>query len=214
LVFKNINRIKSALPEVKHIVMFYNNGTIFQTTFEQSINIPKLGENLAETLNHIRSLYEICNYKMEPYKKLIFETEDMSVIILKLGEESNIALFFEKEQDRELRLTAVRRYISNIETLIDMDEKELILNEILTKEDELKKLSAELQKKRELIESFKSNLLELVPKELETKQNDLKNTIIATEQECSDLEQKINLFKIDIEKLKTTIQKVQEQKLI
>lgn len=194
--------------------MFYNNGTIFQTTFEQSINIPKLGENLAETLNHIRSLYEICNYKMEPYKKLIFETEDMSVIILKLGEESNIALFFEKEQDRELRLTAVRRYISNIETLIDMDEKELILNEILTKEDELKKLSAELQKKRELIESFKSNLLELVPKELETKQNDLKNTIIATEQECSDLEQKINLFKIDIEKLKTTIQKVQEQKLI
>ncbi len=214
MVFKNINRIKSALPEVKHIVMFYNNGTIFQTTFEQSINIPKLGENLAETLNHIRSLYEICNYKMEPYKKLIFETEDMSVIILKLGEESNIALFFEKEQDRELRLTAVRRYISNIETLIDMDEKELILNEILTKEDELKKLSAELQKKRELIESFKSNLLELVPKELETKQNDLKNTIIATEQECSDLEQKINLFKIDIEKLKTTIQKVQEQKLI
>ena len=214
MVFKNINRIKSALPEVKHIVMFYNNGTIFQTTFEQSINIPKLGENLAETLNHIRSLYEICNYKMEPYKKLIFETEDMSVIILKLGEESNIALFFEKEQDRELRLTAVRRYISNIETLIDMDEKELILNEILTKEDELKKLSAELQKKRELIESFKSNLLEFVPKELETKQNDLKNTIIATEQECSDLEQKINLFKIDIEKLKTTIQKVQEQKLI
>jgi len=214
LVFKNINRIKSALPEVKHIVMFYNNGTIFQTTFEQSINIPKLGENLAETLNHIRSLYEICNYKMEPYKKLIFETEDMSVIILKLGEESNIALFFEKEQDRELRLTAVRRYISNIEALIDMDEKELILNEILTKEDELKKLSAELQKKRELIESFKSNLLEFVPKELETKQNDLKNTIIATEQECSDLEQKINLFKIDIEKLKTTIQKVQEQKLI
>lgn len=214
MVFKNINRIKSALPEVKHIVMFYNNGTIFQTTFEQSINIPKLGENLAETLNHIRSLYEICNYKMEPYKKLIFETEDMSVIILKLGEESNIALFFEKEQDRELRLTAVRRYISNIETLIDMDEKELILKEILTKEDELKKLSAELQKKRELIESFKSNLLEFVPKELETKQNDLKNTIIATEQECSDLEQKINLFKIDIEKLKTTIQKVQEQKLI
>ncbi|NHJ25944.1 MAG: hypothetical protein EAX89_15310 [Candidatus Lokiarchaeota archaeon] len=214
MVFKNINRIKSALPEVKHIVMFYNNGTIFQTTFEQSINIPKLGENLAGTLNHIRSLYEICNYKMEPYKKLIFETEDMSVIILKLGEESNIALFFEKEQDRELRLTAVRRYISNIETLIDMDEKELILKEILTKEDELKKLSAELQKKRELIESFKSNLLEFVPKELETKQNDLKNTIIATEQECSDLEQKINLFKIDIEKLKTTIQKVQEQKLI
>ncbi len=214
MVFKNINRIKSALPEVKHIVMFYNNGTIFQTTFEQTINIPKLGENLAETLNHIRSLYEICNYKMEPYKKLIFETEDMSVIILKLGEESNIALFFEKEQDRELRLTAVRRYISNIETLIDMDEKELILNEILTKEDELKKLSAELQKKRELIESFKSNLLEFVPKELETKQNDLKNTIVATEQECSDLEQKINLFKIDIEKLKTTIQKVQEQKLI
>lgn len=151
MVFKNINRIKTALPEVKHAVMFYNNGTIFQTTFEQSINIPKLGENLAETLNHIRSLYEICNYKMEPYKKLIFETQDMSVIILKLGEESNIALFFESERDKELRLSSIKRYISNIESLIDMDEKELLLQDILIKEEKLKNIKMNLQLKKDVL---------------------------------------------------------------
>jgi hypothetical protein len=212
MVFKNISRIKSALPEVKHVVMFYNNGTIFQTTFEQSINIPKLGENLAKTLNHIRSLYEICNYKMEPYKKLIFETEDMSVIILKLGEDSNIALFFEKEQDKELRLTAVKRYISNIETLIDMDEKELILREILAKEEELKKLSIELQNKTDLIKSIKSNLLEVVPKELELKQNELIKAIKTAEQDSIELERNISNLKNEIDKLKFSIQKTSEVK--
>ena len=60
MVFKNIARIKTALPEVLHIVMFYNNGTVFQTTFEQDINIPKLGGNLTELLNHIKNVYEIC----------------------------------------------------------------------------------------------------------------------------------------------------------
>ncbi|MFX1573304.1 MAG: hypothetical protein ACFFB0_11195 [Promethearchaeota archaeon] len=45
--------------------MFYNNGTVFQTTFEQEINGPKLGENLAEFLTPIRNVYNICNFKSE-----------------------------------------------------------------------------------------------------------------------------------------------------
>ncbi|MFW9949935.1 MAG: hypothetical protein ACFFKA_07410 [Candidatus Thorarchaeota archaeon] len=207
MVFKNLNRIKSALPEVKHVVMFYNNGTIFQTTFEQSINIPKLGENLAETLNHIRSLYEICNYKMEPYKKLIFETEDISVIILKLGEDSNIALFFEREEDKELKIHSIRRYISNIESLIDMDEKELILKELLIKEEELKKLSTSLQSKKEFIIRIKNEILEIVPKESEANQEELIKQIKTAEQESLELEQGISNVKSEIEKLKESIQK-------
>ena len=205
MVFKNINRIKSALPEVKHVVMFYNNGTIFQTTFEQTINIPKLGENLAETLNHIRSLYEVCNYKMEPYKKLIFETEDMSVIILKLGEESNIALFFEREKDKELRINAIRRYISNIESLIDMDEKELVLKEVLAKEEELKRLNMELQIKRENIEKMKQELLGITIED--PKKTELEKQNIAMEQECIGLEQRISTIGNEIIKLKEDIQK-------
>ena len=95
MVLKSIKRIKDALPEVIHIVMFYNNGTVFQSTFDQQINIPKLGEHLAEALNQVFKSYEICNFSFSAYKKLIFETDKMSSIILKLGEDSNIALFFE-----------------------------------------------------------------------------------------------------------------------
>ena len=131
-------KIKAVLPEVKHVAMFYNNGTIFQTTFEQEINIPKLGENLAEILNHTKKLYDICNYNFEVYKKIIFETDDMSIIILKLGEDSNIALFFKKEEEKELKLTAIKRYMTRIEELINMDERGLILQDIIAKEEEIK----------------------------------------------------------------------------
>jgi len=139
MVFKNINRIKSSLPEVKHVAMFYDNGTIFQTTFEQDINIPKLGENFAEVLNHMRKLYEICQIKLNTYEKIIFETDNISIMIIKLGEESNIALFFKKEDDETLKISAIRRYLAKIEDLVDMDKNELIFQEILSKEDELKK---------------------------------------------------------------------------
>jgi len=142
---------------------------------------------------------------MEPYKKLIFETEDMSVIILKLGEESNIALFFEREQDKELRLHAIRRYISNIESLIDMDEKELILKEVLVKEEELKRLNMELQIKKDNIEKMKQDYLDITIED--SKKLELEKQIKAMEQESVDLEQKISNIENDIIKLKEDIQK-------
>jgi len=136
MVFKNIKRIQTALPEVLHIVMFYNNGTIFQTTFEQDINIPKLGENIAEILSHVQKLYEICNFDLVDYKKLIFETENISLIIIKLGENSNLGLFFKKEEDKDLKLNAIRRYLSRIEELIDMDKAELERQALENKEED------------------------------------------------------------------------------
>lgn len=158
MVFKNILRIKAALPEVKHVVMFYNNGTIFQTTFEQETNIPKLGENLAEILVFIRNLYEICNYNFENYKKIIFETDDMSIIIMKLGEDSNIALFFRKEEEKELKLTAIKRYMNRIEELIDMDEREIIIQDIIVKEEEIKHLRLLLYEKKESMQKLGKEL--------------------------------------------------------
>ena len=59
MVWKNVKLIQAALPEVIHVAMFYNNGTIFDTTFEQSVNIPKLGEHLAELLNQMRRIYAV-----------------------------------------------------------------------------------------------------------------------------------------------------------
>ncbi|MFX1279712.1 MAG: coiled-coil domain-containing protein [Promethearchaeota archaeon] len=200
MVFKNILRIKSALPEVKHVVMFYNNGTVFQTTFEQETNIPKLGENLAEIINHITKLYEICDYNFEKYKKIIFETDDISVIILKLGEESNIALFFKKEEEKELKLTAIKRYMTRIEELVDMDEKELIIQDILTKEEENKHLKEKLQERQKEIEKLGNELkniekgiikgdLEKISKELRDLEIECSNTNNEMEKNSNQIEQ-------------------------
>lgn len=207
MVFKNIQRIKTALPEVKHVAMFYNNGTIFQTTFEQEINIPKLGKNLTEVLNHVRKIYEICDYSFEYYNKIIFETDDMSIIILKLGEDSNIGLFFKKEEEKELKLTAIKRYMTRIEELIDMDERELIIQDIIAKEEEIKNLKEELNTKKEEIEKLHADLKNM--EEVIIKGDKKKSTkeINELELECANLT--LNIEKIDIEivQLKEKIEK-------
>lgn len=125
MVFKSIERIKSAIPEIIHVAMFYNNGIIFDSTFAKDINVPKLGENLAHILDHFRDLYEILSFEKRTYKKVILETEDVSIIILKLGEDSNIALFFKSENVKEVNISSIQRYLKKIEELIDMDKTEL-----------------------------------------------------------------------------------------
>jgi hypothetical protein len=196
MVFKNISRIKSALPEVKDVAMFYNNGTIFQTTFEQDINIPKLGENLAEVLNHMRKLYEICQIKLDNYEKVIFETDVLSIMILKLGEESNIALFFKKEEDEALKITTIQRYLAKIEDLVDMDKNEIIFQEILSKEEELKK------------NQERYNIVETKLKDIEIRLSvvdDQEN--IALNNEKEQLNTVIDKLSKDIELLKARIHK-------
>ena len=207
MVFKNILRIKAALPEVKHVAMFYNNGTIFQTTFEQDINIPKLGENLAEVLNHSRKLYEICNFNFEDYKKIIFETDEMSIIILKLGEDSNIALFFKKEEEKELKLTAIRRYMTRIEELIDMDEGELILHEIIAKEEEIKHFKELLNEKKDIIEKSRNEIKEIDEGTIEGDIKDITKKLDDLDLECENLNYEIEKRENEIEQLKEKIQK-------
>jgi hypothetical protein len=206
MVFKNISRIKTALPEVVHIVMFYNNGTVFQTTFEQEINIPKLGENISEVLNHIKKVYEFCNYSFDSYNKLIFETEDISIIILKLGEDSNIALFFKNAQEKDLKLSSIKRYITKIEELIDMDEKELILHEILKKEENLKVLHESYQISQQKIEKLQEELakvdMDVSKEDFIQKEKEL-NTIIEENLKTHKEIEKINL---EIEDLKKKIE--------
>jgi len=207
MVFKNIARIKTALPEVLHIVMFYNNGTVFQTTFEQDINIPKLGENLTELLNHIKNVYEICNFKLDDYKKLIFETEDISVIILKLGEESNIALFFKKEEVTDIKLSSIRRYLTRIEELIDMNEKEIFLQEILAKEEKIKKTQDLLQSKQQTIQNLQEKLKYLDTSEHQEEFKKVEKEIKFLEEECIELKKEITNTNEEILHLKELIEK-------
>lgn len=203
MVLKNIQRIKSALPEVFHVAMFYNTGTIFQTTFEQNINIPKLGENLAELLTHVQKVYEICNFKMENYRKFIFETDDISTIIIKLGEDSNLALFFKKEEDHDLKLHSIKRYINRIEHLIDMDKIEIMIQELGLKEEEFKNIQNSLAAKRKQIEDlekqYTKNLLEEESKKLSKEMETL-------ERECEELKIIIELKKREIDSIKEKIE--------
>lgn len=208
MVFKNIERIKNALPEVLHVVMFYNNGTVFQTTFEQDINIPKLGENLAELLIHIRKIYDVCNIKLDVYNKLIFETNDISISILKLGEESNLALFFKEEQDQDLKLHSIKRYIHRIEHLIDMDNFELKIQELGIQEDQFKNMQNILSSKLEEIK----NLETLYSKELlEQESKNMSKEIESLKQECGKIELEIELKKKDIDILKEKIDQERKQ---
>ncbi|TFG02642.1 MAG: hypothetical protein EU542_04510 [Promethearchaeota archaeon] len=206
MVFKNINRIKAALPEVIHIIMFYNNGTIFQTTFEQDINIPKLGELLARTLDKVRKINDICKFKPNDYKKLIFEMEEVTIMILKLGEESNIALVFKNDDSKEINLTPIKRYLSKIEELIDMDKKELILNQILAKEDDVKALESVLEKKEKELDLIKEKLKEAYSESDMQKLMSEYNLVELESQKLKDEEDKIRdelkNLKIKIEKTK------------
>ncbi|MFW9877637.1 MAG: hypothetical protein ACFFG0_31510 [Candidatus Thorarchaeota archaeon] len=187
--------------------MFYNNGTIFQTTFEPEINIPKLGENLAGVLSHIRKIYEICNFDFEDYKKIIFETDDMSIIIMKLGEDSNIALFFKKEEEKELKLTAIKRYMTKIEELIDMDEGELIIQDIVAKEEEIKHLKEKLNEKKAIIKNLGKELKEIEDVTIEGDIKEITKELNNLDLECVNLYQDIEKKGIEIEQLKEKIEK-------
>jgi len=207
MVLKNIQRIKSALPEVLHVAMFYNTGTIFQTTFEQNINIPKLGENLAELLNHVKKVYEICNFKMETYRKFIFETDDVSTIIIKLGEDSNLALFFKKEEDKDVKLTAIKRYLNRIEELIDTDETEILFQELATREKDLKIIEENFQQKQQKINDLQTQSMNTTLSESEV--GDIKKAIKNLEDECEHLKQEIDQKKLENQIL---IQKIESKK--
>ncbi|MFX1446359.1 MAG: hypothetical protein ACFFHV_23435 [Promethearchaeota archaeon] len=207
MVLKNIQRIKSALPEVFHVAMFYNTGIIFQTTFEQNINIPKLGENLAELLNHVRKVYELCDFKMDNYRKFIFETDDVSTIIIKLGEDSNLALFFRKEEDKDLKLTAIRHYLNRIEDLIDTDETEILFLELATREKDLKIIEENFQQKQKSLTDLQIRESDIGLSESEL--GDIKKAIKNLEDECEQLRQEIEKKKSEDQII---IQKIESKK--
>jgi len=158
------------MPDLIHIVMFYNEGVVFQTTFDQPINIPEVGMNLVEILNHLKKLFELIQFQTDPYKKLIYETANFIVIILKLGENSNIALFFKKGESPP-QISSIQWYLYRIEELIDTDKIELEKNRLGLKKKELNALKTASKANLREIELRKQELanLELKIKELEEK---------------------------------------------
>ncbi len=125
--------------------MFYNNGTVFHTTCDKIINIPKLGENISETLAYIQKIFENSNYDLVEYNKLIFDTDNISLIILKLGGNSNLSLFFKKKiRNVELKILSIHRDIEIAEDILDVDRTELVEHELENKESQLMELKLEM----------------------------------------------------------------------
>ncbi|TFG22974.1 MAG: hypothetical protein EU529_08945 [Promethearchaeota archaeon] len=193
--------------------MFYNNGTIFDTTFEQNINIPKLGEHLAELLNQMRKIYETCSYSLEKYSKLIIETEDISVIILKLGEDSNIALFFKKEKEEGLKLKSIKRYITKIEELIDADKFDLLVQEMETKEGILKNLEKTLITKQDQLNMLK-NKFETIDETLKHETKEISKDIEDLEHSCTELQMEIEIKEKEVGEIAEKIEGERKKELI
>ncbi len=202
MVQKTIDRIRKALPEVEHIAMFFDDGTVFQTTFEQfeeSVNIPKLGDDLADILSSFKKLYEVCNYDFKNYNQLLFDTESVDVLILKLGENSNLALFFRKlVVDGELQINTIQKYVTKIEKLIDIGQMDLIERNIRRKDRDLKHLyenmDEKLEKQKELqtlLGASKSDISNIEKIELEIREltDGIKKLEVEKEQSVEEISQ-------------------------
>lgn len=203
MVIYSIKEIRKALPEIEHIVMFYNNGTVFKSTFED-INIPKLGDSLSGTLENLKRVYEISNFELKKYKKLVFDTDDICLIILKLGEDSNLALFFKKEAgevDDVPEINAVRHYVTKIERILDIDRDDLLERRIKEKQRDIRKEENYIE---ELLES-KSQLIIKLNNVVESEEIDKING------EIEDLEKKAILAKEKVDELSKDIDRIQDK---
>lgn len=129
MVLHDIELLMKKIPEIENIVTFYDDGTVFQTTFDKNkVNIPKLGDDLASILSLFRGLQAKNDFK--EYSKIIYDGLQVSLIIFKAGEQSNIALFFKRElSDFEIQNLHIRSYIDRIQELIDYDRNSLLENE-------------------------------------------------------------------------------------
>ncbi|MHA1974348.1 MAG: hypothetical protein ACTSW1_15215, partial [Candidatus Hodarchaeales archaeon] len=127
MIKETIERVMKCLPEVENIVVFNKFGTVLQTTFDKSLNIPKIGKNISKILDNILALYDTCNYDYSKFNRILFDTDGISILILKLGEDTYLAFFFRKilEKD-EPQIDSVQRYLKQIEELLDVSSLELL----------------------------------------------------------------------------------------
>ncbi len=208
MIEKTIERIKKTLPEVEHVVMFYNDGTVFHTTFEHTVNIPKLGENFSETLASISRMYEICNFDLADYNKLVFDTDDINVIVLKLGENSNLALFFRKRKRAgELRIRSIRRYIELAEELLDVDRVELVEQEMEAKESQLMELQLQFGSKHYKCLTLESLLDEVTDEE---KKKEVSKEVEKVNREIMRIKEDIDKKIVEIASLKEEIEREED----
>jgi len=217
MVLGNIERIKLVFPDLVHVVIFYDDGIVFQSTFEQSVNIPQVGETLAAFLKHLQKLFITCKLELAPYARMIFETKGMLIFVLKLVEKTNLALFFKIEGVSDS--VTIRRYLYQIEILIDTDRIELDEKSLEELKGELQKLEQEFKSKLELIETKKNQIIILDEKmnSMKQKLQNMKSEVAFEDKICEKLEHLIEIKKETLdssaekEKIKLLKQELKEE---
>lgn len=121
LIKRIIDRIEAKFPGLLHLVMFYNDGIVFHTSFTTDKEIPTIGEKLGLLLKYARKLIQIESDNKELYKKIIIESNAIIIMIIKIGEESNLAMFLANNPILDLDITPIRKYIKKLEELIDIE---------------------------------------------------------------------------------------------
>jgi len=149
----------------------------------------------------------------EKYSKLIIETEDVSIIILKLGEESNIALFFKKEKEEDLKLKSIKRYITKIEELIDADKFDLLAQEWETKDGILKNLKKTLSSKQDHLNMLK-NKLETIDETSKQEKKEISKEIEDLEHSCTELQLEVEIKEKEVKELAEKIEEERKKELI
>ena len=128
MVMKILSKIKEKLPGLLDYIMFYNTGIVFQSTFPENTNVPAICTNLRDIIRLFHKSLDCYEVSTNEYLKIIFETKKYIIIILKLGEDSNIALFFDNEvvsDSTDVNIGSVQKYLNKLEELIDMNKSEL-----------------------------------------------------------------------------------------
>jgi hypothetical protein len=126
-----VKRIKEKIDLLENVVTFYNDGMVYFSNFPQEINIPNLGSKFAMILRDLNAIQIISgkqpNVEFEyDYKRVIYEIKDYIVMIIKLGQDSNIALFFKSENTKKINISCIQEELGIIEKLIDTTEEELV----------------------------------------------------------------------------------------
>ena len=191
MVLNDIERLMKNIPEIENIVTFYDDGTVFQTTFDKnSVNIPKLGNDLSTIISLFTNLQAKNDFK--EFIKIIYDGANVSLIIFKVGEQSNIALFFKRElSDKELQNLQIRDYIDRIQELLDIDQRTLIQKDIEKKKYDL------------LVLENKQSQIEQKLEELESNEEQQKNK--------EELDKQITIITHDKKKLQEELEKLEKK---
>ena len=127
-----VEDIKKQIPSVKTVLAFYNDGTVFYSGFKKEAipSVPDLGDACAKIIENFKNIYDMIKSGRQDlgdysYKQITFSSNGLGIMIIHLGEESNIALFFDKLSINKVNLGCIETDLSQIEDIMDTTDSEL-----------------------------------------------------------------------------------------